>query len=234
MPQFPGGSSKLFEFLQKNLRYPQVARDNNIQGTVVISFVVETDGSIGDIRVSRSLSPDCDAEAVRVVSVMPRWTPGEQDGKLVRVQYVLPVKFALSQNAPASARALSDSASRSKKIGIPVAAGPSPEDGVMMMVEEMASFPGGPRKMYEYLNQNLKYPEADRDRRIQGTVALTFVVETDGSIKNIQVARSLSPGCDAEAVRVASMMPKWTPGKHKGEVVRVQYVLPVKFTITAQ
>jgi len=106
------------------------------------------------------------------------------------------------------------------------------EEPPLMLVEEMPQFPGGPTKMYEFLKKNLRYPELASDNNIQGTVTLTFVVGVDGAITNIQVARSLDPDCDAEAIRVVKMMPKWSPGKQGGKTVRVQYVLPVKFTIT--
>lgn len=95
MPLFPGGPSALAAFLKKNLKYPDLARDNGIQGQVILTFVVGIDGSISMITVLRSLDPDCDAEAIRVVKMMPKWAPGRQDSKPVRVQFTLPVRFSL-------------------------------------------------------------------------------------------------------------------------------------------
>jgi periplasmic protein TonB len=94
-PGFPGGDEKLYEFLQKNMKYPQMARESGIQGIVYVTFVVEPDGSISNVRVLRDIGGGCGEEAIRVVKAMPRWTPGKQRGKAVRVQFNLPVKFTL-------------------------------------------------------------------------------------------------------------------------------------------
>ena len=94
-PQFPGGEQALMAWLTKNLKYPSVAQENGIQGRVMVSFVVNKDGSIVDPKIVRSVDPSLDKEAIRVVSAMPKWTPGRQRGKTVRVKYSLPVTFRL-------------------------------------------------------------------------------------------------------------------------------------------
>ncbi len=96
MPEFVGGIEALYEFLQKNLEYPQAARENNVQGTVLIEFVVERDGSVSNVKVAASLFPACDQEAVRVVQKLPKWKPGMQMQKPVRVYYNLPIKFTFN------------------------------------------------------------------------------------------------------------------------------------------
>ena len=95
MPQFPGGPSKLFEFLAKNVNYPTEAEKANIQGRVIATFVVEKDGSISNVKVVKSVDPLLDAEAVRVINAMPNWLPGKQNGKEVRVKYTVPISFHL-------------------------------------------------------------------------------------------------------------------------------------------
>lgn len=95
MPSFPGGNSALMEYLQQNVKYPVVAQENGVQGRVVVSFVVEKDGSITDVKVVRSVDPSLDKEAARVVKSMPRWIPGKQNGSAVRVKYNVPVSFRL-------------------------------------------------------------------------------------------------------------------------------------------
>ena len=94
-PEFPGGMEALYKYLRENIKYPQLARDNNITGKVYVTFVVERDGSIANPRVLRDIGGGCGAEAVRVVKAMPKWTPGKQRGKSVRVQFNLPVSFNL-------------------------------------------------------------------------------------------------------------------------------------------
>lgn len=95
MPSFPGGNSALMEYLHNNVKYPVVAQENGVQGRVVVSFVVEKDGSITDVKVVRSVDPSLDREASRVVSSMPKWIPGKQNGSAVRVKYNVPVSFRL-------------------------------------------------------------------------------------------------------------------------------------------
>lgn len=95
-PQFPGGESALMAFIKKTLRYPAFAAENGIQGRVTLSFVVERDGSIAQIEVMRSPAEELSKESIRVVQTMPKWKPGKQRGKAVRVKYVLPITFRLS------------------------------------------------------------------------------------------------------------------------------------------
>ena len=95
MPQFPGGPQALFEFLGKTIKYPKDAEEAGIQGRVIITFVVEPDGSISDAHVVKSVSPSLDAEAIRVINAMPNWEPGKQNGEAIRVKYTVPITFRL-------------------------------------------------------------------------------------------------------------------------------------------
>ena len=95
MPQFPGGPSALFEFISKNIQYPKEAEDANLQGRVIVSFVVEKDGSVSNAKVVRPIDPLLDAEALRVVNSMPKWIPGKQNGEAFRMKYTVPVTFRL-------------------------------------------------------------------------------------------------------------------------------------------
>ncbi|MDO4215686.1 MAG: energy transducer TonB [Bacteroidales bacterium] len=94
-PEFPGGQSALMQYLSKNIKYPTISQENGVQGRVVVQFVVNKDGSIVDPVVARSVDPYLDKEAIRVVTTMPKWKPGMQRGKPVRVRYTLPVAFKL-------------------------------------------------------------------------------------------------------------------------------------------
>ena len=95
MPQFPGGDAALMKFLQSHINYPPMAAENNVQGKVILQFVVEKDGKVGEVKVARSVDKDLDREAIRVVKTLPRFTPGRQNGQPVRVWYTLPVTFKL-------------------------------------------------------------------------------------------------------------------------------------------
>lgn len=95
MPEFPGGMGALMQFLGKNIKYPAIAQENGVQGRVIVQFVVNKDGSIVDPVVVRSVDPYLDKEALRVIRTMPKWKPGMQRGKPVRVKYTVPVTFKL-------------------------------------------------------------------------------------------------------------------------------------------
>lgn len=105
------------------------------------------------------------------------------------------------------------------------------EAEVFIVVEEMPEFPGGPAKMLEYIQKNVKYPMMARESDIQGRVFVNFVVEPDGSISNVNVMRGIGGGCDEEAVRVVNSMPKWKPGKQRGSAVRVSFTVPIIFKL---
>ncbi len=105
------------------------------------------------------------------------------------------------------------------------------EDEPHIFVQNYPSYPGGENERVRFLRANIRYPQLARERQIQGTVHLSFVVEKDGSITNVSVERGIGGGCDAEAVRVVKMMPKWNPGKQWGKAVRVRYNMPIKFSL---
>ena len=102
---------------------------------------------------------------------------------------------------------------------------------VFDVVEQMPEYPGGPSALIEYLSQNVKYPEDAKQQKIEGRVLATFVVETDGSVSNVEVVKPAFPSLDAEAVRLLSAMPKWTPGMQSGKVVRVKFTVPINFSL---
>jgi TonB family protein len=111
----------------------------------------------------------------------------------------------------------------------------SPQDGdqneLFTVVENMPKFPGGEEARAKFFAENIKYPEAARKAGVQGTCYVTFVIEEDGSTSNVKVLRGIGGGCDEEAVRVIQSMPKWEPGTQRGKAVRVQFNMPVKFSL---
>ncbi len=95
-PEFPGGEDAMRRFLAENIRYPQMARESGIQGTVFVTFVVEPNGNVSGVRVLRGIGGGCDEEALRVVNLMPKWKPGRQRNRAVRVQFNMPIRFVLA------------------------------------------------------------------------------------------------------------------------------------------
>jgi len=217
-PQFPGGDAELMKFLQQSIKYPKEAQEQGKQGRVIVQFVVNKDGSITGDSIVRSVDPQLDAEAVRVVRSMPNWTPGKQKGKPVRVRFTLPVTFRLSGDAP----------KQTAEVKQPEATG----DEIFKVVEHRPQFPGGDAELMKFLQQNVKYPKEAQEQGKQGRVIVQFVVEKDGSITDAKVLKPVDPLLDAEALRIVNMMPKWTPGKQRGKEVRVYFTIPVTFRLS--
>ncbi|MBB6108168.1 outer membrane transport energization protein TonB [Mucilaginibacter lappiensis] len=211
VPEFPGGLEKFGLFLGKGIKYPKVDRDNGTQGRVIVTFVVEKDGALSGLKVTRGVSKTIDAEAIRVLKASPKWTPGIEGGKKVRVQYSVPISFTLAPD---------DNKPKTDETG-----------QVFTSVEHVPEFPGGLEAFGQFLGSNVKYPKADREKGVQGRVIATFIVEADGSLSNIVVTRGISKAIDEEAIRVLDLSPKWKPGIQNGRPVRVQYSVPISFTL---
>ncbi len=222
MPEFPGGTEALLKFVANNVKYPEKAKDEEISGRVFISFVIEKDGSVSNVELKRGIGGGCDDEAVRVVKAMPKWKPGIKDGKPVRVSYMMPINFKLTDDTPTKSVKKTEANKPDMKPNA---------DGVYQIVEEMPCFPGGDQKLMEYIANNINYPQEARDKGIEGRVFIGMVIEKDGSVSKVKILRGIGGGCDEEAERVISSMPKWMPGKVGGEPVPVSYMLPVNFKL---
>ncbi len=130
--------------------------------------------------------------------------------------------FDTSQGADSKAKAKTNKPQPAKEF-----------DGeVYQIVEEMPEFPGGMQKLMEFISNNIQYPQLAREKGVQGRVFVSFIVEPDGSISNANTTQGIGGGCDEEAVRVVKSMPKWKPGKQKGQTIRVAYQLPINFRLT--
>jgi TonB family protein len=207
-PTFPGGDKGFGTYLSKSIKYPAEARDKNVQGRVIATFVVEKDGSLTGVKIVRGIGSGADEEALRVLKISPKWIPGMQNGKPVRVQYSVPISFALAIET--------DKENKSE---------------LFTEVERVPAFPGGWEAFEKYLGRTLRYPAQARKNKTEGRVIVTFVVEKDGSLTNVRVARGIGDGADEEAVRVISASPKWVAGDQNGHKVRVQYSVPIQFKL---
>ena len=220
-PMFPGGMGEMMKYLQTNIKYPEQAKSNGVEGRVIVQFVVNKDGSISNDTVVRSVDPLLDAEAIRVVRSMPNWTPGKQKGEAVRVRFTLPVTFRLDggeESKPAEVKQVVKTSTQGEEI--------------FNVVEQMPEYPGGMEELMKFLQRNVKYPKEAQEQGKQGRVIVQFVVNKDGSITDAKIAKSVDPQLDAEALRVVNAMPNWTPGKQKGEPVRTRFTLPVTFRLS--
>lgn len=233
MPEFPdGGMPGLMQYLSKNIRYPEKAHQEGTQGRVTVQFVVEKDGSISHARTLRGVHPELDAEAVRVISTMPKWKPGMQRGKAVRVKYTIPVMFRLTEEDTAAKYEPVEKIAETAIVGRIPEKEATPKAGtVFEVVEKMPEFPGGMSAMTTFIGKNIKYPAEAQKAKAQGRVVIQFIVDTEGNIIEPKVIQSVDPLLDAEAIRLIAIMPKWEPGMQRGRVVNVKYTVPIVFRL---
>lgn len=222
MPKFENKAPETArEYIAKNTQYPKIAKENGIEGSVFVNFVVESNGKVSNVKVARSVDPSLDKEAIRVIESMPDWTPGKQHGKNVPVQFTLPVVFKLAEKQQNI---------DTEEVALTTQRGDKTEPFVV--VEEMPKFDNKDvEAAKEYIAKNLKYPVIAVKNGIQGKVYVSFVVEPDGAVSEVKIERGVDPSIDNEAIRVIESMPKWTPGYQRGQAVRVKITLPVIFKL---
>jgi len=229
-PQYPGGNNAQYKFIVSNLVYPEDARKAGIEGTVYVQFIIEPTGKITNAKVLKGVSTSIDKAALDVINKMPDWIPALIDNKPASFEMTMPFKFKLSddkedqvtKDTKADLLKSNDNATPQKKEG----------SEVFTVVEVAPQFPGGDDARIEFINKNITYPEQAKKDGIQGTVYITFVVQPDGSITHAKVLRGVGGGLDETALEVVRKMPKWEPGKIKGEPVPVQFNMPIKFKLT--
>jgi TonB family protein len=231
-PSPAGGMAGWNKYLSENLRYPSNAQRKGIEGTVIVAFVVNTDGTTTDIQILRSVGGGCDEEVIRIVQGSPKWTPGMQRGTPVRTRMRLPLRFMLGGTDPSR-----DSTEVSlNAVPLPPATDgqdPSQEGAALFfdVVDTPASPVGGFEAWSRHLSENLTYPTSARMKGIQGTVLVSFIVNTDGTIEGIELVQGIGGGCDEEAIRIIKSSPSWTPGMIKGKAVRTRMKIPIGFRL---
>ena len=199
MPKFLEGN--LTEWLAKNTKYPEAALKRKAEGKVFVQFVIEKDGRVTNVKVLRPVDPDLDREAVRVVSSMPRWKPGRQDGKLKRVSYTVPINFQLTSGKGKEAKEASwdDYAVTGCRFTPP-------------------QFPGN---FNAWVKEQIR--EAEYGYAKEGGVTVYFIVEADGQIVKPRVNKKVDKTLASAAIEIVNNMPDWLPGKSGDTPVRMRY-----------
>lgn len=241
VPTFPGGEEALFKFVRENLKYPIEAQEKGETGYVEASFTIKKTGKIEDVNVSGEGSDLLKKEAKRIIESMPSWTTGNAD-----TEYVLPFLFRLKgkteedTNIPqrenmtvviAMLGGKQGARNEQNNQGSPSVDAVDDEDPPFVTVETMPTYPGGEKEMSKFISENMKYPIKAQEAGIQGKTTVRFVVDKTGKITNATVLRGFDPDCDKEALRVINSMPKWIPGKQKGQAVPVYFTLPFTFKL---
>lgn len=220
-PMYTGGSHEMTRFISNNLRYPREAAEKDIQGLVVYNFVVELDGSLSNFEIIHRAHPLLDEEALRIIKSMPPWRPAVYKGKNVRSTQYVPMYFKLNKNAGRRT-----STAQQRKI-MPI----DPNEEIFTIVDQMPEFPTGEEGLGKFISEFIKYPVRAKQEGIQGRILCAFIVRKDGTISNLEVVNGLDNELDNEALRVLSMMPKWSPGINDNKAVSVKCILPIDFKI---
>ncbi|MEP6646034.1 MAG: energy transducer TonB [Saprospiraceae bacterium] len=243
MPSLPGcepkmidecSKSKLTAFINSNIKTPEAAKAQGAGGLVMVEFVVEKNGKIGEVKALHDPGFGLGDEAVRVIKSMNdkkmTWIPARDKGKKVAYRYMTPVAFNLS----APPKELPKKA--------PVADKGSGSPKIYDVVDVMPQYAGCAQhandtidctfmSMLKHIQTNLKYPEEARTMMIQGPVVVDFVIDSSGKVTAPVVTSGLGHGTDEEALRVVSLMPAWTPGVLEGKHVAVKMTMPILFQI---
>lgn len=196
VPTFPGGINEFYKFIGANYQTPKV---QGLAGKIYATFIVEKDGSLGEIRVLRDIGYGTGTEAIRVLQISPKWIPGKSKGETVRVLYSLPINI--------------------------VATEPFEEIYSLNEVFEKPAYPGGLQNFYKELSKHFKSPEKEG---LKGELVIGFIIQKDGSIGEARILKDIGYGTGEEAIRCLKLLKKWSPGKLKdGTMVNTAYSLPV-------
>ena len=221
-PSFRGGYVAMIKFLQENVVYPPEAVKDSVQGKVIVQFLIDPGGYVGVVKVVRSVREDLDAEAVRVVKMMPRFSPAREFGKAVSSRYILPVTFKLRDGSALS----TDSVEFGPYLKSDTA---SDDEYCYEEPDVLPEFPGGLEALMNYLGDHIKYPKMAEKNKVQGRVVVRFVVQKTGKVGQVEVLESEDMDLAEEAVRVVKKLPDFTPGLVNDEPVNVWFTLPINF-----
>lgn len=204
---YPGGLEAIRKYLDKNFVRPLECSD--IEGDMEVAFIVDEEGKVSMVEVTKSLHPKLDKALTQVFMNMPKWQPAMRDGKPRQMRFTMPLHYF-------------------QHIGLVDGEEVYDEKGQLVT---MPQFPGGKEKLKEFLSKNVKYPVECEASGITGRVVVGFVVEKDGKVTQVKLDRSSDPAFNMEAYKVMKKMPRWIPGKVGDEPITVKYKLPITFRL---
>jgi TonB family protein len=208
-PEFPGGDAGLSAYFSKQLRYPALARESNIQGTVIVNFMIDSAGAISNAQCVKSIGSGCDEEALRVIKAMPKWIPGVVNHKKVKVMFAIPIRFHLTDD---------DLTLKCTTVFY--------ND----LSEKTISPKGDPKSLEKYLSTTVALSKSER-KSIKGKkMPLLVIIKTDGSIEPCDSYSNIDKAITAKYCKALSDLGNWTPGKKDGNLVcsQVDLEIPIK------
>lgn len=205
----PGGMAAFRRWIGENYQYAKEAIDAGIKGTIEVSFVVEKNGSLSQLKVKEKLGHGTDEAALTLLRKSPKWSPAIHNGKAVRTAFSLPIRLDLT------------TLQKEKDKNV-----------IFTEVENVPEPPNGMPEFRKWIGANYQYPSDAIDAGVKGTIRVQFIVEKDGSLSNIKSTEDIGSGTGEAAVNLLLKSPKWKPGIQNGRTVRVEYILPIRLDLT--
>lgn len=224
-PVPPKGMTDFLKEVADQYKIPEAIVAAGKSGRLLMSFIVEKDGTLSSIKALKDLGSGTAEEALRVLENSPKWTAGMQNGRRVRVEYTLPIMIDVSKKEGPTIPSPKDETETTQDH--PIKTGNSSSSMALEDIDQRPQPQEGMTNFLRYIGQNYAYPKEAEIAKVKGRVVVTFVVERDGSLTDVKIVRDLGYGTGEEAVRVIQNSEKWKPGYHNGEAVRVQYTLPI-------
>ncbi|MEZ0484950.1 energy transducer TonB [Fibrella aquatica] len=197
-------------FLAANLRFPEKAYQQKVEGDVYVAYIIRSNGSIANPEILKGIGAGCDEEVIRMVKTMPKFKPGYQGETPVAVKVNQKIAFYLNGGAEPSSDYIGE---------------------VFTIVEKNPEFPGGEQAFNAFIANNLRYPEEAKKKGIAGDVYVKYIIRKNGSIANPEILKGLGAGCDEEAIRLVKALPKYKPGAQQGDPVAVAWNQRIKFRL---
>ncbi len=227
MPDFTSSEHKIRRDIATHVRYPKEAKKKKIEGSVLVQFVVDEKGKIGNISIINSTHPIFNEEAIRAVKTLPgKFKPGRNQGKPVKVRYTVPINFAYG-TPPTSNFTSNDNNLADSTYNLTT----NTWDAFDSNIDEMPEYPGGEHNLQMDIVRNLRYPKDAVKKKLQGKVLVQFVIDEKGKVRNIRIIDSPHPIFNEEAIRAVELLRNFKPGKFQGEPIKVQYTLPINFQL---
>ncbi len=200
-------NGNIIEFLNQQLNYPTIAQSAGIEARPIVSFVVEKDGTLSNIYLSRPMGWGFDEVTLRLTSTMPLWIPASHKGNIVRSEIDLQIYFALSDALE----------------------GYIVDDSIYTFSDDMPAMIN--ENVNDYIKRELVYPREEKRDSIEGVVVVQFIVNNKGFIYDPQITKSATPNFDKAALKMINKMPYWKPATINGRPIKLRYTLPIRFKL---
>jgi TonB family protein len=205
-PTFQGKSYPSFnDWVISQTKYPPEATARGIQGRIMVTYIIEADGSISNVSIMGKPDPLLGDAVVKAIQASPKWKPAKNPEAYGPFEYTVSVKFELPDKIL--------------------------QDDVYVMVENMPKYPGGDMELLKFIAENTNYPEAARTERLEGKVIVRFIITKEGMVEEPVILKGVDPLLDAEAIRVVNMLKGFSPGSQGGKPVNVYYMVPITFAL---